>query len=333
MTHPAAVSPFRPLSWLCGLAAAAATLLSPLAQAANYPSKPITLVIPFSAGGSTDILGRLLAQKMSESMNVSVVVENKPGANGTIGVDRVAKAPADGYTVVLGDVGGMSMAPGLYPKLPYNPLKDLVPVSLVGRSPLVLTVGVNSPFKSLAELTAAAKANPGKLNYPSSGTGGPNHMGGELYAIQSKVKVTHVPYKGSAPSVVSLVAGETDFGFLTAVTINAQLKAGNVRALAVAHNERLPAMPNVPTMSEAGLKGFTADAWFMAAVPAGTPKPIVDKLYAEIAKALPDPEVKTKLDAVGVLPTGLDPKASAAFLQSEVVKWREVIKTAQITLD
>ncbi|MDR3006203.1 MAG: tripartite tricarboxylate transporter substrate binding protein [Acidovorax sp.] len=333
MTRPAAASPFRPLSLLCGLAAAAAALLSPVAQAADYPSKPITLVIPFSAGGSTDILGRLLAQKMSESMNVSVVVENKPGANGTIGVDRVAKAPADGYTVVLGDVGGMSMAPGLYPKLPYNPLKDLIPVSLVGRSPLVLTVGVNSPFKSLAELTAAAKANPGKRNYPSSGTGGPNHMGGELYAIQSKVKVTHVPYKGSAPSVVSLVAGETDFGFLTAVTINAQLKAGNVRALAVAHNERLPAMPNVPTMSEAGLKGFTADAWFMAAVPAGTPKPIVDKLYAEIAKALPDPEVKTKLDAVGVLPTGLDPKASAAFLQSEVVKWREVIKTAQITLD
>jgi tripartite-type tricarboxylate transporter receptor subunit TctC len=333
MTRPAAVSPFRPLCLLCGLAAAAATLLSPVAQAADYPSKPITLVIPFSAGGSTDILGRLLAQKMSESMNVSVVVENKPGANGTIGVDRVAKAPADGYTVVLGDVGGMSMAPGLYPKLPYNPFKDLIPVSLVGRSPLVLTVGQNSPFKSLADLTAAAKAQPGKLNYPSSGTGGPNHMGGELYAIQSKVKVTHVPYKGSAPSVVSLVAGETDFGFLTAVSINAQLKAGNVRALAVAHNERLPAMPNVPTMSEAGLKGFTADAWFMAAVPAGTPKSIVDKLYTEIAKALPDPEVKTKLDAVGVLPTGLDPKASAAFLQSEVVKWREVIKTAQITLD
>ncbi|WP_370680333.1 Bug family tripartite tricarboxylate transporter substrate binding protein [Comamonas sp. GB3 AK4-5] len=333
MTRPAAVSPFRPLTMLCGLVAAVATLVAPSVQAADYPSKPITLVIPFSAGGSTDILGRLLAQKMSENMHVSVVVENKPGANGTIGVDRVAKAPADGYTVVLGDVGGMSMAPGLYPKLPYNPLKDLIPVSLVGRSPLVLTVGVNSPFKSLAELTAAAKAQPGKLNYPSSGTGGPNHMGGELYAIQSKVKVTHVPYKGSAPSVVSLVAGETDFGFLTAVTINSQLKAGNVRALAVAHNERLPSMPDVPTMSEAGLKGFTADAWFMAAVPAGTPKPIVDKLYAEIAKALPDPEMKTKLDAVGVLPTGMDPKASAAFLHSEVAKWREVIKTAKITLD
>ena len=330
LSRLAAISPVRAL---CGLAAAVAVLASPAVHAADYPTKPITLVIPFSAGGSTDIVGRLLAQKMSESMNISVVVENKPGANGTIGVDRVAKSPADGYTLVLGDVGGMSMAPGLYPKLPYNPLKDLAPVSLVGRSPLVLTVGANSPLKSLADLTAAAKANPGKLNYPSSGTGGPNHMGGELYAIQSKVKVTHVPYKGSAPSVVSLVAGETDFGFLTAVTINSQLKAGNVRALAVAHTERLPSMPDVPTTTEAGLKGFTADAWFMAAVPAGTPQPIVDRLYKEIAKALTDADVKAKLDAGGVLPSGLDPKASSAFLNSEVGKWREVIKTAKITLE
>ncbi len=330
LSRLAAISPVRAL---CGLAAAVAALASPAVHAADYPSKPITLVIPFSAGGSTDIVGRLLAQKMSESMNVSVVVENKPGANGTIGVDRVAKSPADGYTLVLGDVGGMSMAPGLYPKLPYNPLKDLAPVSLVGRSPLVLTVGANSPLKSLGDLTAAAKANPGKLNYPSSGTGGPNHMGGELYAIQSKVKVTHVPYKGSAPSVVSLVAGETDFGFLTAVTINSQLKAGNVRALAVAHDTRLPSMPDVPTTIEAGLKGFTADAWFMAAVPAGTPQPIVDRLYKEIAKALSDADVKAKLDSGGVLPSGLDPKASTAFLNSEVGKWREVIKTAKITLE
>lgn len=330
LSRLAAISPVRAL---CGLAAAVAALASPAVHAADYPSKPITLVIPFSAGGSTDIVGRLLAQKMSESMNISVVVENKPGANGTIGVDRVAKSPADGYTLVLGDVGGMSMAPGLYPKLPYNPLKDLAPVSLVGRSPLVLTVGANSPLKSLGDLTAAAKANPGKLNYPSSGTGGPNHMGGELYAIQSKVKVTHVPYKGSAPSVVSLVAGETDFGFLTAVTINSQLKAGNVRALAVAHDTRLLSMPDVPTTTEAGLKGFMADAWFMAAVPAGTPQPIIDRLYKEIAKALTDADVKAKLDAGGVLPSGLDPKASTAFLNSEVGKWREVIKTAKITLE
>jgi len=315
------------------MALAAATLAGTAHAADNYPSKPITLVIPYSAGGSTDILGRLLAQKLGESMNASVIVENKPGANGTIGVDRVAKAAPDGYTIVLGDVGGLAISPSLYPKLPYQPLKDLAPVSLVGRSPLVLTVGHNSPLKSLNDLTTAAKAAPFKLNYPSSGTGGPNHMGGELYAMQAKVKVTHVPYKGSAPSVVSLVAGETDFGFLTAVTINAQLKAGNLRALAVAHDSRLPAMPDVPTMNEAGLKGFMADAWFMAAVPAGTPQPIIDRLYSEIAKILPQEDVKSKLDSVGVLPAGLDPKASSTFLRNEITKWNEVVKTAKITLD
>ena len=317
-----------------GAVTVAAASLSGTAHAADaYPSKPITLVIPFSPGGSTDILGRLLAQKLGEGMKANVIVENKPGANGTIGVDRVAKSAPDGYTVVLADVGGMAISTSLYPKLPYQPMKDLVPVSLVGRSPLVLTVGTNSPLKSLADLTTTAKANSAKLNYPSSGTGGPNHMGGELYAMQAGVKVTHVPYKGSAPSVVSLVSGETDFGFLTAVTINAQLKAGNLRALAVAHDSRLPAMPDVPTMHEAGLKGFTADAWFMAAVPAGTPQPIIDRLHQEIAKILPQEDVKAKLDAVGVLPAGLSPKASSEFLSKEIGKWREVVKTAQITLD
>lgn len=315
------------------VALAAATLTGVAHAADNYPSKPITLVIPFSPGGSTDILGRLLAQKLSERMHANVIVENKPGANGTIGVDRVAKSPADGYTIVLADVGGMAISTSLYPKLPYQPMKDLVPVSLVGRSPLVLTVGHNSPLKSLADLTAAAKADAFKLNYPSSGLGGPNHMGGELYAMQAGVKVTHVPYKGSAPSVVSLVAGETDFGFLTAVTINAQLKAGNLRALAVAHDSRLPAMPDVPTMDEAGLKGFMADAWFMAAVPAGTPQSIIDRLHSEIAQILPQEDVKSKLDAVGVLPAGLSPKASSEFLRAEITKWREVVKTAKITLD
>lgn len=320
-------------------AAAAATVLltfSPVqAQPSGnaYPNKPIRLVVPFAPGGSTDILGRLLAQKLGENMQASVVVENKPGANGTIGCDYVAKSPPDGYTVILGDVGCMAMAPGLYSKLPYDPLRDFEPISLVGRSPLVLTVGEKSPFRSLKDLTAAAQAAPGKLNYPSSGTGGPNHLGAELYAMQAKVKVSHIPYKGSAPSVVSLVAGETDFGFLTAVTISSQLNAGKVRALAVAHSERLPAMPDVPTMTEAGMKGFTADAWFLAAVPAGTPKPIVDRLYAEIAKALPANEVKTKLDATGVLPAGLDPQASSRFLRAEVEKWRSVIKSAGISLD
>lgn len=326
-----------PLNALACAVAMAAALGASVAQAdspaAAYPSKPIRLVVPYAAGGSTDIIGRLLAQKLGDNMGVSVVVDNRPGANGTIGCDLAAKSPADGYTLVLGDVGCMAMAPGLYTKLPYNPLKDFAVVSLVGRSPLVLTVGSKSELKSLSDLTAAAKANPGKLNFPSSGTGGPNHLGAEMYAMQAQVKVTHVPYKGSAPSVVSLVSGETDFGFLTAVTINSQLNAGNVKALAVAHTERLPAMPNVPTFIEQGMKGFTADAWFMVSAPAGTPQPIIDRLYKEIAKALPEAEVKAKFDSAGVLPSGIDPKASTAFLNEEIAKWRGVIKTANITLD
>lgn len=310
---------------------------SPVALAADpvdaYPQRTIRLVVPFSAGGSTDILGRLLAQKMSENMQVSVVVDNKPGANGTIGCDQVAKAPADGYTLILGDVGCMAMAPALYTRLPYQPLRDFKVISLVARSPLVLTVGAQSPFKTLADVTAAAKADPDKLNYPSSGIGGPNHLGTELYAMQAKVKLNHVPYKGSAPSVVSLVSGETDLGFLTAVTIDSQLKAGKLRALAVAHNERLASLPQVPTMDEQGLKGFQADAWFMAAAPAGTPQPIIDRLFREITKALPAPEVKSKLDAMGVLPAALNPTQSSRFHAVEVEKWREVIKNASITLD
>lgn len=338
MSLPIFRFPSRRTSLRLALAGAvsAAAFMAPWAHATNaqaYPAKPIRLIVPFSAGGSTDILGRLLAQKMGENMNATVVVENKPGANGTLGCDQLAKAPADGYTMVLGDVGCMAMAPGLYTKLPYDPLKDFADVSLVARSPLVLTVGTQSPFKSLGDLTAAARARPGQLNYPSSGTGGPNHLGGELYAMQAKVKISHIPYKGSAPSVVSLVAGETDFGFLTAVTIDSQLKAGKLRALAVAHNERLASMPDVPTMDEQGLKGFQADAWFMASVPAGTPQPIIERLHAEIAKALSDPQVKVKLDAMGVLPSALKPAASTEFHKVEVAKWREVIKNAGITLD
>ncbi len=313
---------------IAGLGAAAAQ-----AQAPAYPSKPIRLVVPFAAGGSTDILARIVGQKLSESLNSSVVIDNRPGANGTLGCDLVAKAPADGYTIVMADIGCFAMAPGLYPKLPYEPLRDFAPITLVARSPLVLTVGATSPAQSVADLVALARSKPGKLNYPSSGNGGPNHLAGELFKTQANLNIVHVPYKGSAPSVVSLVAGETDFGFLTSVTINAQLSAGKLRALAVASDQRMPSMPSVPTMAEAGVPGFAAESWFMAAVPAGTPKPIVDKLNAEIAKILPNAETKEKLNAMGAVGVGNSPEAATAFLKAEIDKWTRVIKTADIKLD
>ncbi len=328
---PGATRGIRRLAVLAGLAAA---LVAPLAQAqAPYPSKPIRLVVPFAAGGSTDILARIVGQKLTERIGTSVVIDNRPGANGTLGCDLVAKAPADGYTLVMADIGCFAMAPGLYPKLPYEPVRDFVPVTLVARSPLVLTVGAGSPVQSVRELVTLARSKPGQLNFPSSGNGGPNHLAGELFKIQADVKTVHVPYKGSAPSVVALVAGETDFGFLTSVTISSQLSAGKLRALAVASEQRLASLPNVPTMGEAGLPGFEAESWFMVAVPAGTPRPIVDKLNAEVIKILPDPETKDKLNGMGAVAVGNTPDAALDFLKAEIAKWGRVIKAADIKLD
>ena len=317
------------LACVAGITASAVHAQAP----AGYPSKPIRLVVPFAAGGSTDILARLVGQKLSENMGASVVIDNRPGANGTLGCDLVAKAPPDGYTVVMADIGCFAMAPGLYPKLPYDPVRDFAPITLVARSPLELTVGADSPARTVQDLVALARSKPGKLNYPSSGNGGPNHLAGELFKMQANVNTVHVPYKGSAPSVVSLVSGETDFGFLTSVTINAQLSAGRLRALAVASDQRMAALPSVPTMAEAGVPGFEAESWFMAAFPAGTPKPIVDKLNAEILKVLPVAETKEKLAGMGAVAVGNSPDAATDFLKSEITKWTRVIKTADIKLD
>jgi len=244
------------------------------------------------------------------------------------------KAPPDGYTVILGDVGCMSMAPGLYSRLPYDPLRDFAPVSLVGRSPLVLTVGTQSPLQSLQDLTAAAQAAPGKLNYPSSGTGGPNHLGAELYAMQAKVKVSHIPYKGSAPSVVSLVAGETDFGFLTAVTIASQLNAGKVRALAVANDKRLPQLPDVPTMAEVGHPELNLTSWTGLAAPAGTPESVVQTLYKAVRQVATSPAMVANLKDRGVIaPEEMPPAAFEKMMADRMVKFGAVVKRAGITAE
>ena len=318
----------------CLIAALALGVFSTVASAqSGYPNKPIKMVVPFAAGGSTDIVARVVGQKLSESLGQPVVIENRPGANGTLGADLVAKAQADGYTIMMGEVGCLAMAPSLYPKLNYDPARDFAPITLVARTPLLAAVPVGSPIKTLAELIAQAKSNPGKLNYPSSGSGGPNHLAGELFNLQANVKTTHVPYKGGAPAVISLVTGETDFGLLSRVTIDSQLQAGKVRALAVASEQRLPNMPSVPTFTEAGLPGFTAETWFMVVAPAGTPRPIIDRLNAEIAKILPNPATIEKFAAMGAFGVGNSPDGATAFMKSEIAKWTKVSKTANITLD
>jgi tripartite-type tricarboxylate transporter receptor subunit TctC len=315
------------VSFICGFAAVPAT-----AQSA-YPNKPIRMVVAFAAGGSTDIVARTVGQKLSEGLGVPVVIDNRGGANGTIGSDIVAKSAPDGYTIMMGEVGSLAMAPGLYPKLPYDPGRDFSPITLVARTPLLAAVRVDSPIKSLAELIRNARTNPGRLNYPSSGAGGPNHLAGELFNLQANVKTTHIPFKGGGPAVLSLVAGDTDFGLLSRVTIDSQLQSGRLRALAVASEQRLPNMPTVPTFAEAGLPGFTAETWFMVVAPAGTPQPIIDKLNAEIAKILPSPAMKERFAGMGAFGVGNSPNEASVFLKTELAKWTRVSKAADIRLD
>lgn len=315
------------------LGIASAVVASQAAAQAAYPNRPIRMVVAFAAGGSTDVVARAISQKLAEGLGVPVVIDNRAGANGTVGSDVVAKSTPDGYTIMMGEVGSLAMAPGLYPKLPYDPARDFAPVTLVARTPLLAAVKVDSPMKSLSELIAHAKSNPGKLNYPSSGAGGPNHLAGELFNQAANVKTQHVPYKGGGPAVLSLVSGETDFGLLSRVTIDSQLQSGRLKPLAVASDQRLANMPNIPTFNEAGLPGFTAETWFMVVAPAGTPKSIINRLNAEITKILPTPEMKERLEAMGAFGVGNTPDAAGTFLRAELAKWTKVSKSANITLD
>lgn len=308
-------------------------LLTSQTQAQPYPSKPIRLVVGYAAGGSTDILARLIGQKLSDSLGTSVVVDNRPGASGTIGTDLVAKSPPDGYTIMLGEVGSLAMAPGLYAKLPYDPERDLAAISVVAKTPLLVTVRSDSSFKSLSDLISKARSTPGGLNFPTSGAGGPNHLASELFNIQAKIKTTHIPYKGSAPATMSIASGETDFGLLTAVTINSLLQAEKVKVLAVASDKRLISMPTIPTMGEAGLPGFESDVWFMLVAPIGTPKPIVERLNAEVTKIIRDSTTLERLAQLMAVPVGNSPQIATSFLHSEIAKWTRVSKAAGITLE
>lgn len=308
-------------------------LSTPASAQAPYPNQAIRMVVGFAAGGSTDVVARAIGQKLSEALGVPVIVDNRAGANGTIASDAVAKSAPDGYTIMMGEVGSLAMAPGLFAKLPYDPSRDFAPVSLIARTPLLATVPSGSPIKSLSELVATARSNPGKLNYPSSGSGGPNHLAGELFNMQANVKTVHIAYRGGGPAVMSLVSGETDFGLLSSVNIDPQVQGGRLRALAVASDQRLANMPNVPTFAEAGLPGFTAETWFMMVAPAGTPKPIIDRLNAEVTKIVPSAAIKERFASMGAFGVGNSPDAANAFLQAEISKWTKVSKSADIKLN
>jgi tripartite-type tricarboxylate transporter receptor subunit TctC len=297
-------------------------------NAQDYPSKPIRLVVPFTPGGSTDILARVIGMKLTEAWGRQVVIDNRPGAGGNIGVDLVAKSPADGYTLVMGHIGTFGVNPTLYPKLPYDPIKDFQPITLVALVPNMLSVNPALPAKSVKELIALAKAKPGTINFGSGGNGSAAHLAGEYFKLMSKTEITHIPYRGTSPAVTDLIAGQIQM-IITGVppTLNF-VKTGKLRALAVATSKRLPLLPDLPTISEAGVPGYEATQWYGVLAPAGTPKPIVAKLNAEMAKAIKGPDVREKLAADAAEPVGNSPEEFGAFIKKEIARWAPVIKAS-----
>src|SRR5512144_2335881 len=274
------------------------------AWAQDYPTKPIRIVVPFPPGGATDLLARAVAQRLTEKWGQAVLVDNRPGAGGNIGSELVAKSAPDGYTLEMGTVGTHSINASLYAKMPYDHVKDFVPIILVAGVPNVLVVNPALPVNSVQELVAYAKANPGKLNFASSGNGTSIHLSGELFKVMAGVQMTHVPYKGSAPALQDLIGGQVQLMFDNLPPSLPQIKAGKLRALAVTTATRSPALPDLPTIAESGLPGFEASSWFGIVAPAGTPPAIVAKLNAEVAKWLASPEAQEKLLALGANPAG-----------------------------
>ncbi|MDR6427403.1 tripartite-type tricarboxylate transporter receptor subunit TctC [Variovorax beijingensis] len=314
---------------------AGATLLAPagvLAQA-SYPSRPIRLIVPFPAGGGTDLIAREVANKVATSNGWSIVIDNKPGSGGNLGVDAAAKAAPDGYTLVLGQTSNLAINPTLYAKLPYNPEKDLTPVGLVASAPLVLVVAADSPYKTLADVVAAAKARPETLNYASSGSGTVAHLATELFQKTANVRFTHVPYKGAAQGSTDLIGGQIQMYMSSVPTLIGHIKSGKMRPIVVTSRKRTTDLPDTPTVDESGYKGFEAATWFGIAGPAGLPKDVVAKLNAAFNKALQDPEVKRKLASQGAEVKGSTPEEFGAYIREETVRWGKVVKDSGAKVD
>ena len=293
--------------------------------AADYPNRPVTLVVPFAAGGPTDVIGRLVAHRIGERLGQPMVVMNRPGAGGNTGSATVATAAPDGYTLVLGTVSTHGINPSLYPKMPYDHRKDFAPISQVGLVPSVLVVNGSLPAKTVPELIAYLKQNPGKVFYASPGSGTSIHLAAELFKMMSATDMTHVPYKGSAPAMQDVIAGQVQLMFDNTVTAWPHVKSGRVRALAVTTRERLKSAPDTPAMAEF-LPGFAANAWHGLFAPAGTPQSIIDKLAAAMAAMVKDPAVIAQLEQADVIPVGSSPAAFKAFVDEETERWASVVQ-------
>ncbi|NNU43362.1 Bug family tripartite tricarboxylate transporter substrate binding protein [Ramlibacter montanisoli] len=315
-----------------GLALAAAfTSGSALAQA--WPAKPIKLIVPFPAGGGTDIIGREVAQKVATATGWTIVIDNKPGSGGNLGVDAAAKSPADGYTLVLGQTSNLAINPTLYSKLPYDPIKDLTPVSLVASAPLVIVVAADSPYKTLADVVAASRAKPLSLNYATSGNGTVAHLATELFQRTANVQLTHVPYKGAAQGATDLIGGQVQLYVSSVPTLIGHIKNGKMRAIAVTSAKRADDLPQVPTIAESGYKGFEAVTWFGIAGPAKLPADVLARLNTEINKALKAPDLLKKLSDQGADVEGSTPEQFGKLIRDDMVRWGKVVKESGAKVD
>ena len=300
---------------------------------AQWPSKPITYIVPFGAGGTTDVLARLLTVKAGPALGTTFIIENKAGAGGSVGTDFTAKAAPDGYTIQGGTISSHAINVSLYSKLPYDPIKNFQPITMIGSMPNVLVVRADSPYKSVQDVIAAAKAKPGSISYASSGNGTSQHLSGVFFEQLSGSKLVHVPYKSSAESLNALLSGQgADVIFENLAPAMPHIKAGKIRALGVTSPKRASSVPEIPAIAEV-LPGFEIVSWQAIFAPAGVPKPIVDRLAGEMIKAINDPEIKSKLVAQGIEPGGMSPAELGAFQKSEIDKWAKVIKAGNIKVD
>ena len=315
-----------------GLLAAGAAVALPTAQAQSWPARPLRVIVPYTPGGFTDVTARLVAQKLQERLGQPVAIDNKPGANSIIGVDLIAKAPPDGHTIGV-VIAAYAANTTLYPKLPYDPKKDLIPVSLIGVAPLMAAVNNNAPFKTAAELVDYARRNPGKISFGSSGNGSAAHLTTEFLKAHTGTFMVHIPYRGAAPALTDLMGGQIQLFFDAASGLIGPGKSGQVRVIGVASDRRLPAAPDVPTFIEQGLAGFTGSTWAGVLAPAGTPREIVKRIADEVARIVRMDDVKARLEAMGTIPVGSTPEEFQAFLDAETAKWGKVIRNAKVTVE
>lgn len=308
----------------------AAVACGPFTAARAQGARPIRLIVPFTPGGSTDILARALAPKLALALGVNVIVDNKPGAGGSLGAAEAARAEPDGNTLLMGHIGTLAVNPAMYPKLAYDPLKSFAPVAWVARVPNVLVVGAASPAKTLKDLIALATSQPGRLTYSSGGNGSAAHITFELLKLKTRVFMLHIPYRGTAPSVADVLAGQVDCTFTGAPAVLPLVRSGRLRALAVSSPQRIAALPEVPSVAESGFPGFEADQWYGVVAPAGTPAAVVARLNAEINKALALPDVQQQLAVEGAVPTPGTPQAFGALIAREIPRWAEVVKAGNV---